>query len=424
MAGVTQWLELNGFKRAGTVREPGDYAIRGGIVDLFAPGMDAPVRLDFFGDTLELVRSFDPETQRTTDELRALDLVPMAEFQLTTDTIRAFRTGYIAAFGAAAPDDVLYEAVSEGRRAAGIEHWPPLFHARLDTVFDYLERSRSRSSRWRKRPRTSASARSPTITRHAKKRSISRARTYKPLPPDRLYLAEAEWREQLDRLALARITAFAAPEGPGGIDVAARPGHNFVAERSEAANVFDAVTKHVAALQASGKRVVIAMWTDGSRERMAHVLAEHHLANLTPVSSWPQAQALPRPQVALAVLGIELGFETDDVALITEEDISANALFARAAPRGAPTISSPKLPASLRATSSFTSITASAALSACARSRRRVRRTTAWKSITPAATSCSCRSRTSNCCRVTARKNPASNWTGWAPVPGRRARRG
>ena len=83
MARVTQWLELNGFTRAATVREPGDYAVRGGIVDLFAPGMDAPVRLDFFGDTLESIRRFDPETQRTTDELRTLELVPMAEFQLT-----------------------------------------------------------------------------------------------------------------------------------------------------------------------------------------------------------------------------------------------------------------------------------------------------------------------------------------------------
>ena len=138
MAGVTQWLELNGFNRGATVREPGDYAVRGGIVDLFAPGMAAPVRLDFFGETLETIRSFDPETQRTTDELRALDLVPMAEFQLTTETIRLFRTGYVAEFGAAGPDDMLYEAVSEGRRTAGMEHWLPLFHQQPETLFDYL----------------------------------------------------------------------------------------------------------------------------------------------------------------------------------------------------------------------------------------------------------------------------------------------
>src|SRR5262249_34391357 len=108
MEGITRWLELNGFARASTVRESGDYAVRGGIIDLFAPGMAEPVRLDFFGDTLETIRSFDPETQRTTSQLRALDLVPVSEFQLTTETIRRFRTGYVAAFGAPTPNDLLY----------------------------------------------------------------------------------------------------------------------------------------------------------------------------------------------------------------------------------------------------------------------------------------------------------------------------
>src|SRR5262245_30425230 len=138
MASITGWLELNGFARASTVREAGDYAVRGGIIDLFAPGMAEPVRLDFFGDTLETIRSFDPETQRTTDQLRALDLVPVSEFQLTTETIRRFRLGYVEAFGAPSPDDQLYAAVSEGRRHAGMDHWLPLFHDRTETIFDYL----------------------------------------------------------------------------------------------------------------------------------------------------------------------------------------------------------------------------------------------------------------------------------------------
>src|SRR3954469_15087066 len=137
MDGVTKWLELNGYNRASTVREPGDYAVRGGIVDLYPPGMTDPVRLDFFGDTLQSIRSFDAETQRSMDTLRALDLVPLAKFQLTSETSRRFRTGYVEAFGAAA-NDPLYEAVSEGRRHPGMEHWLPLFHKQLDTLFDYL----------------------------------------------------------------------------------------------------------------------------------------------------------------------------------------------------------------------------------------------------------------------------------------------
>jgi len=325
MARVTQWLELNGFTRAATVREPGDYAVRGGIVDLFAPGMDAPVRLDFFGDTLESIRRFDQESQRTTDELRTLELVPMAEFQLTPETIRLFRTGYVAAFGAAGPDDMLYEAVSDGRRSAGVEHWLPLFHPHLDTLFDYLEGTPIAIEPLAEE---AAHERLAQIADYyqARKDALDQAGAgapYKPLPPDRLYLPEGEWRERLENSALARLSPFAAPEGTAdAIEIGARAGRNFAAERSEpGTNVFEAVRKHVETLQAAGKRVVIALWSDGSRERMAHVLAEHGLFNLTPVASWPQALALSRAETALAVLGLDAGFATADVALITEEDI-------------------------------------------------------------------------------------------------------
>jgi transcription-repair coupling factor (superfamily II helicase) len=371
MSGITQWLELNGFNRASTVREPGDYAVRGGIIDLFAPGMGEPVRLDFFGDTLESIRLFDPETQRTNADLRALDLVPMAEFQLTSDTIRLFRTGYVAAFGAAAPDDVLYEAVSEGRRHAGMEHWLPLFHKNLETLFDYLGYDGARSSPSPQRgegrgegARKIQNETHPSEPPHpnplpfgereraatpilleplaeeaaherlaqiedyfqARKDALGETGTgapYKPLPPDRLYLGEAEWRERLDSVALARLTPFAAPDtAPDTIDVAAHAGHNFSAERSEPnTNVFEAVTRHVLALQAAGKRALIALWSEGSRERMAHVLAEHGLHNLKNIASWQQALALPKHEVGLAVLGVESGFETADTALISEQDI-------------------------------------------------------------------------------------------------------
>ena len=288
MDGIVGWLELNGYVRASTVREPGEYAVRGGIIDLFPPGVPDPVRLDFFGDTLESIRTFDPETQRSHDQLHALDLVPVAEFQLTTETIRAFRTGYVKAFGATQADDLLYQAVSEGRRYPGMEHWLPLFHDHLDTLFDYL-------------PGTPVVV-EPLAEDAAKERFAQiadyyEARTqnmapgahsaagapYKPLPPDRLYLAEAEWRERLDGARLVRLTPFAAPEGTASVlDAGTRQGRNFAPERTQPdANVFEAVKAHVDALQSAGKRVVFALWSDGARDRMSHVLADHKILNLT-----------------------------------------------------------------------------------------------------------------------------------------------
>jgi transcription-repair coupling factor (superfamily II helicase) len=331
MTSITRWLELNGFARASTVREPGDYAVRGGIIDLFAPGMAEPVRLDFFGDTLETIRSFDPETQRTTDQLRALDLVPVTEFQLTTESIRRFRTGYVKAFGAPTPDDLLYGSVSEGRRHSGMEHWLPLFHERLDTLFDYvpgspvvLEPLAEDAARERFKQITDYhDARLQVLAERGS------GTPYRPLPPERLYLAEAEWRARLDAAALARLNPFAVPEGQGAaiIEAGTRPGRNFAPERNEPGrNVFQAVVEHVQALQAARKRVVVALWSDGARERMRHVLADHALANLTLVPSWPEALKLPRPQVALVVLGLESGFETADTAVIAEQDILGDRL--------------------------------------------------------------------------------------------------
>jgi transcription-repair coupling factor (superfamily II helicase) len=330
---VLRWLELNGYSRTSTVREPTEYAVRGGIIDLYPPGAPEPVRLDFFGDTLESIRSFDSESQRSTDQLRALDLVPAAEFELTTETIRRFRTGYVQNFGAAAPEDLLYQAISEGRRYPGMEHWLPLFHERLDTLFDYLPETPIAIE-----PLAGESAheRFAQIADYyeARRQALAQPRDkttaagvpYKPLPPDRLYLAETEWSERLDAGKLVRLLHFAAPDGTGAIDAGTRPGRSFAPERAAEANVFEAVKTHTDALQASGKRVVFALWSEGARERMSHVLADHKLLNLVDVATWPQALARPRFEIALAVLGLEAGFETDNLAVIGEQDILGDRL--------------------------------------------------------------------------------------------------
>ena len=232
MDSIVAWLEHNGYGRSSTVREPGEYAVRGGILDLFPAGLDQPVRFDFFGDSLESIRSFDAETQRTLLDMRSLDLVPISEFQLVTETIRRFRMGYVAAFGAPERDDPLYEAVSEGRRHPGMEHWLPLFHERMDTLFDYLDATPvaiEPQSEDASRERFKQIADYYDARREALEHPGGGA-TYKPLPPDRLYLSEDEWSKRLEETALARLTPFAVPDGSADtIDAGARAGTQFCA---------------------------------------------------------------------------------------------------------------------------------------------------------------------------------------------------
>ncbi len=143
-AALRDFLVRMGFSQAPTVMEPGDYAVRGGIIDIYPPGDGGPVRLDLFGDVLDGARRFDPATQRTTQKLDVVELAPVSEVILDESSILRFRQNYRIEFGAAGTDDPLYEAVSAGRKHAGVEHWLPFFHDRLETLFDYLPMRRSR----------------------------------------------------------------------------------------------------------------------------------------------------------------------------------------------------------------------------------------------------------------------------------------
>ncbi|HEY2660469.1 MAG TPA: transcription-repair coupling factor, partial [Caulobacteraceae bacterium] len=124
---LERYFAVNGYRRASTVTEPGEFAIRGGVIDVFPPGAEEPVRLDLFGDTLESIRAFDPLSQRSTKQLKSIDLLPVSEALLDTETIARFRQGYVGAFGAPG-DDALYAAVSEGVRKGGVEHFLSLLY--------------------------------------------------------------------------------------------------------------------------------------------------------------------------------------------------------------------------------------------------------------------------------------------------------
>ncbi|MBO6755804.1 MAG: transcription-repair coupling factor [Roseibium sp.] len=348
MANIASWLEKNGFSRTPTVRETGEFAVRGGIVDLFAPGSGEPVRLDFFGDTLESIRSFDPATQRTLKQLKHLDLVPMSEVVLSDEAISRFRRSYLASFGAASRDDVLYQSISDGRRYAGMEHWLPLFHERLETLFDYIgdtpvvldtlaaDAVRERLDQTQDHYAARAEARHQGTS--------AGTVPYMPVEPDRLYFTQGEWTASLADMATAALDPFTPPPGQGKtvIDLAGRQGRNFAAERTAGdVNIFDALTNHVRGLQKDGKRTVIACWSDGSRDRLGQILSDHGLSNAVFADTMDAVRALPEKTAALSVLGIEHGFELPDIAFIGEQDILGDRLVrkSRRKAKGADVIS-------------------------------------------------------------------------------------
>ncbi|MFQ5765439.1 MAG: transcription-repair coupling factor, partial [Rhodospirillales bacterium] len=329
-AELAGFLERHGYQRADTVMEPGEYARRGGILDVFPAGAEAPVRLDFFGDELEGLRAFDAASQRTTGPLDRVVLKPVSEVPLDGDAVTRFRSAYRVLFGKAGDDDPLYGAVTAGHRHVGMEHWLPLFHERLETLMDYLPGARVILDHQAEEARD---ARLDLIAEYYAARLdfadagpgaglAAGAQPYHPVPPEKLYLDAAGWDALLEGRAVAQLFPFAPPDAAGTLDAGGRAGHDFADVRVRPdANVFQAVRDHIAAERAQGRKVVLAALTDGSRERLRSVLADHGVEGLRPVGTWAEALQLDGPAVALAVVALERGFQTEDLAVIAEPDI-------------------------------------------------------------------------------------------------------
>ncbi len=324
---LRSFLVRMGFSQSPTVMEPGDCAIRGGIIDIFPPGEAGPVRLDLFGDVLDGARRFDPVSQRTTEKLKVVELAPVSEVILDEAAITRFRQNYRIEFGAAGTDDPLYEAVSAGRKHQGMEHWLPFFHDRLESLFDYLpgatvtlddQVTPARLARWE-------GIVDQYETRRLALENRSRMDTvYKPTPPGLLYMDDVAWDQATTDRRVMQFGPLPQASGPGVIDAGGRIGRNFAPERQqESISLFGALASHITDKLGKGP-VLIASYSEGARERLTGLIEDEGLAETISVTDGTR---IGKRGLHLAVWALEHGFETPDLTVIAEQDVLGDRLI-------------------------------------------------------------------------------------------------
>ena len=347
MEAVLRYLRRQRYRRVGTAREPGEYALRGGLLDVHPPGLDHAVRLDFFGDDLESIRRFDPLTQRTIRASGRVVLRPVSELVLTGRRVKRFRESYRAAFSGDPTRDPLYEAISAGQAFPGMEHWLPLFYDRMATLFDYAPEARVTLDF---QTDEAVAARLDTIDDYfdARRSHMDEAPksadrfVYRPVPPDRFFLAADEWDGLLRQRGALAFSPFAAPDGhisdghasdgpeseraaarlPGGIS-AGRAGRSFAdARAAESVPVAEAVCRHIESVRRSGRPVLLVADSDGSGSRLAHLLKEAGGVSAERIDRWDGQTT----GVFLTVAELDRGFETDDLVAIAEQDVFGDRL--------------------------------------------------------------------------------------------------
>ncbi len=343
---LEEYLSLNGYSRASTVMEPGDFAIRGGLVDVFSPALSDPIRLDFFGDELESIRVFDVETQRTVRQIEKVTFAPVSEIMFSEDTRSTFRKNYIAAFGGGTGKDPIYAAVVEGIRPQGIEHYLPLFYERLESLFDYVQPNSmivmdellaDAMAERRDMVEDFYSARDE----HAQSQDTGSgdpariSGLYRPLSMERLYIDKAKWDELTQTQRMRRHSPFIPPDAENHLTFQGQAGRNFSTERrTEGGNVFEQVIAHVKDLQAAKKKVLIACWSEGSADRMGNVFEDHNHP-LPLVRGGFDTLNLAAGDVRRIILPLERGLIIDDLAILSEQDILGDRLVNRGRKRKA-----------------------------------------------------------------------------------------
>ena len=324
-------LQRQGYSRTDTVADAGEYAVRGSLFDIYPSGLDGGLRLDFFGDELELLRLFDPNTQRSSGEIKEHLLLPASEALLDEESVKRFRAGYRERFGALATSDPLYQAVSDGRRLAGMEHWLPLFEERMASLFDHL--GADDLVLIDSAAQGAADERLGDIADYHTARSEAASKapgSYRPLDPASLYLTRAELDAALKDRPIHRTDIFAQPEGSGVVDFGFTGSRDFAPERARGDNVYEAAARYLTGQAHQGRKVMIAAYTPGSRARIAAILGEAARPEPVLADSWQEALGLATKGAPVAlVLPLEAGFANAEIELISEQDILGDRLVRR-----------------------------------------------------------------------------------------------
>ncbi|MFC3023461.1 transcription-repair coupling factor [Vibrio zhugei] len=318
---LRQQLENSGYRHVDQVFGPGEYASRGSILDLFPMGSNIPYRFDFFDNEVDTIRTFDPETQRSIDEIDNVCLLPAHEFPTTNEAIEEFRNHWRQRFDARREPESVYMQVSKGTWPAGIEYWQPLFFDETETLFDYLPDNTQILTLGTLEPSVDHFL-TDTAMRYDQ-RNVDPLRPL--LPPDELWLKKDELFGALKQWPVVQldVDAVQAKTGRHNIPLQALPDLSVNQQQKEP---FSKLRKFCESF--SGK-LVFSVESEGRRDALLELLAP---LKLRPTYFASFTDALnDKAKLCLITGYTEHGFVYDDapLAFICESDILGERVLQR-----------------------------------------------------------------------------------------------
>lgn len=320
------YAAINGYNKVEQVMEPGEYAVRGDIIDIFPTGSTQPLRIDLFDDEIEKIRTFDPFSQRTTGTLGEYSFGIANEAVLDQNTIKNFRAAYREAFGNEGTKDEIYESVSNGKRYPGMENRLPFFYEEpLPDIFDYLPMAYIvAAGDYLDALKAKEDSIIDYYTARLEALKIKPAAdevVYRPLKPELFYLNEAGLNRIFEKRGIVRLTALSLPDNDETVNLKVIPGRDFAHSKNlSPAAVYDELKNYLAENGRLSR--LICCYSEGSRERLLTLAGEYGIQNAVSADTYAQAlQLTAHKKIALVITGLEHGFRDGRLCLVTETDI-------------------------------------------------------------------------------------------------------
>jgi len=309
-------LTAAGYASVPQVGEPGEFAIRGSLFDIFPMGSDLPLRIDLFDRQVDSVRSFDPETQRSGDQFERLELLPAREFSSSADSIRDFRRRFRTRFEGDLTRMPVYRDVGDGLAPAGIEYYLPLYFDATTSLFDYLPRGAIVAVPVDHEATLQAAWSSIEERFEERRYDIE----HPVLAPAEVFITPEEWRTAISASLCLTLGGEASTEGgDAGIVVdlgsTAAPSLRLDQRREETVDAF------AATLAAHPGRVLLAAESPGRRELLLDLLRPR---GVTPraVAGWSEFLASDAPLgITVAPLASGVALKEPLLTLYAEEQL-------------------------------------------------------------------------------------------------------
>ncbi len=320
---LSEYFSIYGYRQTSLASDPGEYALRGSIIDVFSPLYKHPFRIDLFGDQVESIHYFDVETQRSLKACDKILIQPVSELIFNQETLRNFKQNYVRQFGSV-PEDKQYEMVLSMIRFPGIEFWLALFYNHAESLFDYLPKQSllflpsNLSSLLENRYQIIQDC---YQSKTSKPTRFMEQGNHKILPAEQIYLLEEEWKKEQKKRKSYQLSPFQSDQAD--LNYKTTYGYLFTNERqAQNIHLFHALIERIRSYQKNGKKIILACWSKGSSDRLQHILKEYGFKSIKSIERFDQINAARfEKTVFFALFPLERGVEFEDIIVISEQDI-------------------------------------------------------------------------------------------------------